>query len=47
MLSAVRTPDKYAMGTIRMSIDKEMNYRTADYVVEVLKKSVAAARKQG
>lgn len=47
VLRAVRTPDKYAMGTIRMSIDKEMNYRTADYVVEVLKKSVAAARKQG
>jgi len=47
VLRAVRTPDKYAMGTIRMSIDKEMNYRTADYVVEILKKSVAAARKQG
>lgn len=44
VLRAIGTPDEYAAGTIRMSIDKSMNYRTADYVVDVLKKTTAAAK---
>ena len=46
VLSSLGVPEKYAEGTIRMTMDYTMNMKQADYVLNVLKKCVNYLRKK-
>ena len=46
VLSSLGVPEKYADGTIRMTMDYTMNMKQADYVLNVLKKCVNYLRKK-
>ena len=46
VLSSLGIPEKYADGTIRMTMDYTMNMKQADYVLNVLKKCVNYLRKK-